>query len=156
MAGSEQTPPLGPALGLIAVLAIGGFLVLMPAIGLVAPATPLPAPFPDQHQRAETATYLVAFLVLLPLAVAAGRRLAQRLVHAGGPTALTLAGAVLAAALGVAVVAVKAVGALGGGDGVGTVLVAGLLWWLAALVVLRRAAQGPGRRAPRRRPGRSS
>lgn len=118
---------------LAVVLAAGLFLVVMPLVELLHRPSPLPPPLPaigvpSQNQGAETLTYLLTFGVITPLAIV----LAPRLVRGRGATAL------LAAGLALAVLGVKAAGALGLGDGVVAVLVAGALWWLAAAVVLRR------------------
>jgi hypothetical protein len=117
--------PFAGTVALVVTLAVAAFAVVMPALMLAIEPVELSGPFPAQNQRAETLAYLLAFAVILPAAVIAGRRLADR--SAGDPALPAL----LAAGLAVAVIAVR----LGDG-GVTAVLVAALLWWAGAAAVL--------------------
>jgi hypothetical protein len=141
MASPRSAPraPFGATLTFIVVLAVAAFAVVMPlAMEAIRPVE-LGGPFPPQNQRAETLVYVLAFVVLLPLAIVAGRRLADAL--AAGPNAAglpALAGA-LALALCAAAVALRAAGRFGLGDGVTAVLVAAAAWWLCTAAVLARA-----------------
>ena len=133
--------PFGATVALSTTLAVAAFAVVMPVVMSAIPAVQLPYPLPEQHQRGETLVYLLAFAVLLPLGLVAGRRLCERI--AGGPNAPALNAlcAVLVAGLAAAVLAVKASGRLSERDGVGVVLVAAAVWWLVAGVLLARAAR---------------
>src|SRR5215212_2248332 len=94
-------PAYGTTVALAVTLAVAVFLVLMPAIGLAVPGTDLPAPFPDQHQDAETLSFLTAFVVALPLGLLLAPRLAARLGDGGaGALAALVAAAVLAVRTG--------------------------------------------------------
>jgi hypothetical protein len=124
--------PFGTTVALVVTLAVAAFAVVMPFVALAIEPVELPAPFPSQNQRAETLAYLLAFAVILPAAIVAGRRLADRVRDPAVP-------ALLAAGLAAAVIAVR----LADG-GVAAVLVAALLWWAGAAVVLAR----PPRVAP--------
>src|SRR5918999_2206970 len=118
--------PFGTTVALVVTLAVAAFAVVMPFVALAIEPVELPAPFPSQNQRAETLAYLLAFAVILPAAIVAGRRLADRVRDPAVP-------ALLAAGLAAAVIAVR----LADG-GVAAVLVAALLWWAGAAVVLAR------------------
>ena len=124
--------PFGTTVALVVTLAVAAFAVVMPVLMLAIEPVELPAPFPSQNQRAETLAYLLAFAVILPAAIVAGRRLADRVRDPAVP-------ALLVAGLAAAVIAVR----LADG-GVTAVLVAALLWWAGAALVLAR----PPRVAP--------
>jgi hypothetical protein len=136
---SQSDPAVVPTVALAVVLAAGAFALLMPLVLIVNGPTPLPRPFPPQNQDAETQVYLLTFLVLLPASLFAAVRLAAR-------TSLA-AIALLAAALGAAIAAVKLAGALDRPDGVRTVLVAALAWWVLAAIVLAARVAVPARLA---------
>src|SRR5829696_3490733 len=136
-----QRAPFGATVALSVTLAVAGFAVVMPlALTAIRPHV-LPDPFPPQNQRAETLSYLLAYLVLLPLAVLAGRRAADRVWRGPNAAALPALVGILAGALAAAIVAVKASGRFEQRDGVGVVLAAAIAWWLATLPVLARAAR---------------
>ncbi len=112
----------------------------------------LPAPFPPQHQRGETLSYLLAFALLTPLALLAAHRLAPALASARGDAGLSRLTALLCAALLAALVLVKASERVGGSGGVLPLLAAALVWWVLAAAVVARAlrprpARGRGARA---------
>src|SRR5215207_2173455 len=120
----SQRAPFGPTLALCVTLAVAAFGVAMPLVMRALPALVLPPPFPAQHQRAETLSYLLAFGVILPLAVLAARRLCDAIARGPNAPALNALTGVLAAALAAALVAVKVSGRLGSDDGVDVVLAA--------------------------------
>ncbi len=95
----------------------------------------------DQNQSAKTALYVVAFAVVLPLALVAVPRLTAALAAGPNAAALGLLAAILAGALSVALLAVKLSGALPWHDGANVLLVAMALWWIAAGGVLARATR---------------
>src|SRR4051794_11257995 len=137
----NQRAPFGPTVALAVTLAVAAFAVVMPLVMRAIPAATLPAPFPPQHQRGETLSYLLAFGVILPLAVVAARRLCD--VVAAGPNAAALSALAggLVVALAAALVAVKVSGRLWQHDGVNVVLAAAAVWWLGAGLVLARATR---------------
>jgi hypothetical protein len=135
----DQRAPFGATLALIVVLAVAAFGVLMPLVMSAIEPTTLPAPFPPQNQRAETLSYLLAYLAIVPGAVVAGRRLADAIAAGPHGAALPALAGLLVATLAAAVIAVRASGRLADRDGVGVVLVAAAIWWLAAAPVLVRA-----------------
>lgn len=132
-------PSYAATVALAVVLAAAAFAVVAAVILTVDRPTRLPPPFPDQNQDAETASYAVAFLVILPLALLAAARLARR------PDALGLGG-ILAGLLAVAIGAVRLAGALGAGDGVHEVLAAAAAWWIAAAILIARPPSAATRR----------
>ena len=138
--GPGAQAPLGPTVALIVVLAAACWATAMALVLIVDRPTPLPQPFAPQNPDAETLLFLLAFFVILPGALMAGRRIADAIAARAGGAALSAVAALLAAALGGLVGAVKLSGALGGPDGVRTVLVAAVAWWLAAGAVLTRPA----------------
>ena len=137
----SQRAPFGPTLALTVTLAIAAFGVVMPLVMEALAPVVLPAPFPAQHQRAETLSYLLAFGVILPLAVVAGRRLCDAIAAGPNAAALSVLTGVLAGALLAALVAVKVSGRLAEKDGVDVVLAAAAAWWLGAGLVLARATR---------------
>jgi hypothetical protein len=135
-----ERAPLAATLALVVIVAIAAFAVLMPVVLLVDRPTALPPPFPAQNQDAETLLYLLAFFVLLPLALVGAPRLADRIFRGPNGSALLALTALLAAALAGVVIAVKALQRLHVGEGVGVVLVVAALWWVLAAPALARAA----------------
>jgi hypothetical protein len=77
--------PLWPVIALSTALAIGLFLVFAPGVRMLLPLIELPDPLPDHHQDAETLTFVVSFLILLPLSVLVSSWAADRI--AAGPKA---------------------------------------------------------------------
>src|SRR3954452_4093124 len=137
----SQRAPFGPTLGLAVTLAVAAFAVVMPLVMTALPPVVLPAPFPAQHQRGATLSYLLAFGVILPLAVAAARRLCDAIAAGPNAPALSALTGVLAAALAAALVAVRLAGRFEQKDGVKVVLAAAVVWWLAAGLLLARASR---------------
>ncbi len=95
-------PPVAGVLALGLTLGLGAMLVVIPALRLALPPTELAAALlPDHHQDAETLAFVLAFVVVLPLAGFAGHRLAARLLSAVGERALLSVAACLLAGLAV-------------------------------------------------------
>lgn len=128
---AESVAPLA-AFGLAAALAFGGVFLLLPAVRLALPATPLPDPLVDQHQDAETLSFVLAFAFVLPLAAWAGPRLAAAL----GAAASAVAALLIATAAGIVVLS-RAADALGIAGALPALLVLAACWWVAALAGLR-------------------
>ena len=129
-------------------LAFAGFLVLMSLVLLVIhPNIGNLGSFAkyvnQQNQNAKTAIYLASFVVILPLALLAGPRLADAVRRGPNPAAVSAVSAILAATLAVTVVAIRLSAHLPWGDGVGSVLVGTLLWWGVAALILALAIRRP-------------
>lgn len=139
--GTVRRAPVGLTVALAVVLAMAGWAVVMAVVLIVDRPTPLPPPFPSQNQDAETLAYLLAFAVILPAGLVAAAALANAVVRRSGVAALSALTAGLAASLAAAVAAVRLAGALGAPDGVKTVLVAVLAWWVVAAAALMRAGR---------------
>ena len=135
-------PPVAGVLALGLALGLGAMLVVIPALRLALPATALPAPLPAQHQDAETLAFVLAFVVVLPLAGFAGQRLAARLRAAVGERALLSVAACLLAGLALVVLAARGAEAAGLGGSFVWLLVLAVTWWLAAADLLRLLARG--------------
>ncbi len=135
----------GPTLALTATLAIAGMAVLMSAVLLVVHPAPgvgvLGPQVIGQKQSAKTALYLASFLVVLPLALISGPRLADRV--AAGENATALGGLVgaLAAGLAAAIILVRLSASFPWGDGLGVMLGAMGVWWVIALAMLAAAVR---------------
>jgi hypothetical protein len=124
------------AVGALAVLISAALLVVHPDMSI------LTNRFGDQqNQSAKTALYLLAFAVVLPAALVAGPRLADRV--AAGPNApgLDALAGLLATGLVAFIAAVKTSTRLPWGSGLGVLLVAAGLWWMVAIAVLARATR---------------
>ncbi|MFN8161879.1 MAG: hypothetical protein U0R52_12640 [Solirubrobacterales bacterium] len=92
-----------------------------------------------QNQDAETLVYLVTVLLLLPAAVLAAPRLADRVAAGPNGSALTALTGLLACALAALLLLVKLSATMPWGDGVRTLAVAMALWWAVAALILARA-----------------
>ena len=134
---------LVPTIALTSALLLGAFAAVMAAVMLV--VHPKLAGLVDtpQRQGAETALFIAAFLVLLPLALAAGPRVAGAIAAGPNTDALPALAALLVAGLGATVVLVRLADALLPGGGMGPLLVAMVLWWAGAAAGLARAARAP-------------
>ncbi|MDQ6607152.1 MAG: hypothetical protein M3Z06_11475, partial [Actinomycetota bacterium] len=132
-----------PTLVLTATLALAGFIVLMSAVLLVVHpaggAGALAAQVILQKQSAKTALYLASFLLVLPLALIAGPRLADKLAAGPGASSLAALAAALAGTLAATIIAVRLSASLPWGDGLGAMLVAMAVWWALALALLAGA-----------------
>jgi hypothetical protein len=111
----------------------------MSALLLVDHPTQLPAPLGEQNQDAETALYLIAFVVILPLALFAAPRLADAIAAGPNGAALSPLAGLLVATLAATVLAVRVSSSLPWGDGVGVALAGTAAWSAGAAAVLVRA-----------------
>jgi hypothetical protein len=137
----------GPVLALTVTLAVAAFLVVMPLVVLGAHPDQqglgsFTAFVNQQNQTAKSLLYLVAFLVVLPLAVVLVPRLADTIAAGPNGVALPVLGALLAGSLAVALIVVRLSHRLPWGDGLNVLLVAVVLWTLAAGAGLWRASRG--------------
>ncbi len=132
---------LAPVLALTVTLAFGAFLALMGLVLLVNHPVPIPGLPLEQNQDAETLLYVAAFALILPLALLAGPRLADRIAAGPNSAALDVLTGLLAASLAAVILSVKASALLPWGDGVGVALAAAALWWAVAALAIWRAAQ---------------
>ena len=139
MAGAPPAA-LASVVGLSVAAAIAAFLLIAPVLLHLVPATELPDPFPDQHQDAETLLFLLAFAVILPLAIRFVPRLADRIALAPNGAALPAITATLSGGLLALLVAVRISGSLPWGDGLWVLFAAMVIWCGAAAATLSRAA----------------
>ncbi len=137
----------GPALAITATLAIAAALLLIAAQLLVihsniSASSPYHNLINQQNQSVKTDAYLISFLVILPLALLGGPRIADAI--AGGPNAhgLPSLAAALAALLAAALIVVHFSGGLPWGPGVKGLLVAVLVWAALAGAALWRTLHG--------------
>jgi hypothetical protein len=144
-AGRSDMAAYGPTLALTATLAVAGFIALMSVVLLVVHPASAPGVLGPQvilqRQTAKTGLYVASFLVVLPLALFAGPRLADRVVAGDNASALAALVGALAGALAVAIIAVKLSASLPWGDGLGAMLVAVAVWWALAGALLAGAAR---------------
>jgi hypothetical protein len=138
---SRQRAGLGVTLALVVALAVAAFAVLAAVVMSVTSPTRLQPPLGEQHQNAETFLYVVTFAVLLPGALLAVPRLADRV--ASGPNGEALPGlaAALVGTLALALLAAKASSGLPWGDGIVVVGVAAALWLGVTAACLAKAAR---------------
>ncbi len=132
-----QRAGFGPTLALTATLALGSAVAAISLLILVTEPKPLPAPLAgEQNQDVETALYVIVFALILPLALVAGPRIADRV--AAGPNGAALPGltALLGAGLAAAILAVRFSGGLPWEDGVGATLGAVGIWAAAVSLLL--------------------
>ena len=131
-----------PIVALGASFIFGALYLLHPLLWQVVPTTPLPPPWVETHQDAEWLTFLVVFAVLLPLGLAAGFRLADRITAGAGAGALEGVAALLSGGAALVVVLARITDPLPGGGGQSALVALGALWWVGAALVLRRATSG--------------
>ena len=129
--------PLGIALALSVLLGIGCFAVVTATVVLVVQPTPILGGALSQRQDAETALYLAAFFVILPLALIAGPRIADAIASGTSREGLSFLAAALVAAMSVALIAARLLPWESGADALGTLAV----WWIAGAASLARAAR---------------
>lgn len=128
--------PLGPTVALTIAFAVASFAVATAVVVLAVESKPLPVDLPlEQRQSAETALYLAAFGVLLPVATLLVPRMADAI--AAGPTAPAFS--FLGAVLSGAVIGAIALGRLLPGNDAVNLLVLLAIWWLTAVASTRRA-----------------
>jgi hypothetical protein len=132
--------PLGPTLTLTLTLAAACFLVAMAAVLSVLhpPAGVLSTIYIRQNQSAKTGLYVGAFVALLPLAVVAVPRLADRISSGANASALGPLVAALAASLALVIVLVRVLPF--SGRGLHSVLIGVGAWLVVAAAVIARAA----------------
>ena len=113
LAGVRPEPPspsgatVGATIALSASLTFAALFVVCPLLWQVMPITTLPAPFPDTHQDAEWVTFFLVFALLLPLAVVASLRLADRIAAGPNGDSFGAVAAVLAAGAGLVVIVTR-------------------------------------------------
>ncbi len=120
---------------------------------LTMPLTVLPAPWPSHHNNAETLVFVVSFALLVPLAAHFGPRLADRIAAGPNGAALAALAPLLTLALLGLAVAVKVSERLPWGGGLEVMLVALLVWWAFAAVVVAVALRRPSAAFARLAPG---
>jgi hypothetical protein len=128
-------------LALTVATALAGVAVLMSVLMLLVEPKPVPGLDLAQRQDAETAVYAAALLVILPLALVAAPRLADRIAAGPNAAALSPLTALLVSTLAAAIVLVRLSALFGWGGGSGALLCAGVLWSVAAAAALARAAR---------------
>jgi hypothetical protein len=134
----------GPTLALTVTLALAWFLVLMSLVLLIVHPTvsgPLVTAINEQNKTAKAALYVLAFVVILPLALLAGPRLARAIEAGPNAGALSPVAAVLSASLATALILIRLSRGLPWSDGLGTVCVGILVWLVAAGAVLLQATR---------------
>jgi hypothetical protein len=140
---SGAAPALGPTLALTVVAAVAAFSAVAPLLHMVLPATELPTPFPPQHQRAESLSFVVAFAVILPLALLLVPR-ALTAVAASRQQVTSGLAAALSGVLLALIALARLVDRLTSIDGALVVLAAAACWWAVAYFAFRTAAAGGG------------
>lgn len=143
----RRSAGFGPALALTVTFSVAAFLIVMPPAvlgshpqrqGLGAFASLVN----QQNQNAKTALYVVAFLVILPLALYVGPRLADAIAGSANGDALSALAGILVAMLASLIIVVRASRTLPWGDGLVAVLGAAMLWSLTTGAVLARTIRG--------------
>jgi hypothetical protein len=136
-----RQPPFALALALTLVLAFAAFALVMAVVMLAVRPKPIAGLAANQRQDAETALYLVAFGVLLPLALVVPPRLARRIATGPNDPALSSLAALLSFGFLAAVLVVRLSDAVPHGGGMGALLLAVSAWWLVAGPALWRAVR---------------
>lgn len=145
-AGRPDSAGYGPTLAITVTLAVAVFLALMslvvlsthPQVGGLGAFAGL---VNQQNQTAKTLLYVVAFVLILPVAVIAVPRLADAIVAGPNSAALPILGAGLTASLAAVLIVIRLSHSLPWGDGLRTVLAGAALWLIAAGAGLARAAR---------------
>jgi hypothetical protein len=132
--------PFSATLVLTVTLACACFGAVMAIVMAAAHPVPIPRLGATQRQDAETALYVAAFFVILPLAVLAVPRLADAVARGPSRTALGGLAALLAGSLAAGVLAVRLSSVVRGGGGKAALLAMLLVWGVAAATLLWRAA----------------
>ena len=131
---------LPPTLVLTLVAVAGAFAVALPLALAVIDPTPLPRGFEgEQHQDAETTLYLLAFVVLLPLALVAVPRLSDRVAAGPNGPGLPALAALLAASLMALIAVARIADRLTSASGELLLLGAAVVWWALAAATVGRA-----------------
>jgi hypothetical protein len=139
--------PFLVTLVLTVTLACACFAALMAIVMAAAQPVPIQG-LGTQRQDAETALYLAAFFVILPVALASVPRLADAIVRRPNGRALPSVAALLAATLAAGILAVRLSSVVSGGGGKAALLgmlvvwaagAGALLWWAATGSLSRHA-----------------
>lgn len=130
---------LAETLALTVVFALAGVGALIAIATLLVAPKPIPGFDLSQRQSVETALYLTAFGIVLPLSVLLVPRVADAVAVGPNGRGLELLCAVLAGCLAVAVVAVRVADVSGFYGGTRTLLVVLLGWWAVAIAAVLRA-----------------
>jgi hypothetical protein len=132
-----------PSVLTLALTLVGAaFAASVPVVMAVAEPVSLPRSLGgDQHQDAETALYLLTFVVFLPLALCAGARVADRVAAGPNAAALSALAAALAGSLALAFVLARVLDSLTGASGEELALGAVGVWAVLAVPALVRAVR---------------
>lgn len=137
-APNARDSAFGPTLAFTVSLALAAVALLTCAVTLIVDPQPIPGLDATQRQDAESGLYLVALMVVVPLSVLVGPRLAAAVTRGPNRTGLSALAAVSTAALAAVLLIARAIDELAGAGDV--VLLAGtLLWIVAALAGFARA-----------------
>ena len=137
----------GPALAITVSLAIAAALALI-AVQLLVIHSDIGASSPyhglinQQNQSVKTDAYLIAFLVILPLSLLAGPRIADAIAAGPNARALPAFAAALTGTLAAALIVIRLSGGLPWGHGVKGLLAGVLVWAALAGAALWRALRG--------------
>lgn len=142
-AGFERSgsADLGATVVFTTTLVLAGVGLLMAAVMLVADPEPVAGGFASTRQGAETALYLAAFGIALPVGLYAGPKLTRWITE--GPNAEAMSGlaALLACGLAAVVVLLRLSDVFAWGGGFGALLAGVTVWWIAAAAIIVRAAR---------------
>jgi hypothetical protein len=147
----------GPTLAIALSLAFAAFLALMAfALLVVHPATAGLGSFTgfvnQQNQSAKTALYVAAFVVILPLSLLVGGRVADSIARGPNGDALAVLASVLAASLAALLIVIRSSRELPWGNGLKAILAGVVIWAVAgAAALLAAARRGPWKALPRLR-----
>ena len=120
---------------LTASFAVASFAVVLAATLLLVEPAPVPRLEPlEQRQDAETALYLVAFAVIVPVSVLIVPRVADAIARGPNGSALSLLAALVAATAMASLILARVLP----GEGPAGVLAVFALWWIAAVAVVVR------------------
>jgi hypothetical protein len=131
--------PFGPTLALTVTLALACFAVALGVVMLLTTPVKLPAFHTEENQRAESTLYVLAFAVILPLALIVVPRLADRIAARTNADVVSLLTALLVVTLAASILITRV---LPGGGGVVEALAVVGIWWVGAAALLERARQG--------------
>jgi hypothetical protein len=123
------------ALGLLALLVA----LIHPGVSALGA---LPGLVNQQSQTAKTIAFVITFVVLLPLGLVAGARLADAVAAGPNGRSLPAYAVLLAGSLAVLLIVIRLSGGLPWGDGVKGILAGGLVWTLFGLALTWRVAFG--------------
>ena len=122
-------------------LGLAAFAVVMAVVMLIVEPVPIVpgGVLGEQRQDAETALFLTAFLLVLPLALTVAPRIADAIAAGPNAAALPALSGLLLAALAAAILLVRLSGLLDWGGGMGALLGAVAIWWVGAAALLASA-----------------